>query len=73
MNKTLWENLSDAYCRVSDAAALLGVSRQRVVVLCQRGQLPGARLAFNRWWIPRMAIAERKKVVEERRRRKSQA
>jgi excisionase family DNA binding protein len=59
----LWTNLRNRYCYVSEAATLLGVSRQRVVVLCQRGQLPGARLAFGRWWIPRTAIVERKKVI----------
>ena len=72
MKANLWTNLNAAYCGVSEAAAFLGVSRQRVVVLCQRGQLPGSRLAFGRWWIPRAAIAERKKAVAERRRRKRQ-
>jgi len=61
MKISLWANLNTAYCCVSEAAVLLGVSRQRVVVLCQKGQLPGARLAFGRWWIPRAAVAERKK------------
>jgi excisionase family DNA binding protein len=64
--------LKTNYCSVSGAATLLGVSRQHVVMLCQRGQLPGAQLALGRWWIPRTAIAERNQVMAERRRKKSQ-
>jgi hypothetical protein len=51
---------SEEYVPVADAVKALGLSRQRVVILCQRGQLPGATLVFRRWWIPRAAIQHRK-------------
>lgn len=51
---------SEEYVPVADAVKALGLSRQRVVILCQRGQLPGATLVFGRWWIPQTAIEDRK-------------
>jgi hypothetical protein len=65
-HKNIWTTLNAMYCSVTEAASLLGVSRQRVLVLCQQDQLSGARLAFGRWWIPRTAIAERKKTLAGR-------
>ena len=52
-------SIEDTHVCVKDAAALLGVSRQRVALLCKRGQLPGARLTFGRWLIPRAAVEAR--------------
>jgi len=61
MPKNILADLLESYVSVRGAAAYLGISRQRVVVLCQRGQLPGARLVHGRWMIPRVAVAARKK------------
>jgi predicted site-specific integrase-resolvase len=63
MVKSALARLIDTHVGVRDAARILGVSRQRVVVLCQRGQLPGAELAYGRWWIPRSAIEARRKSI----------
>lgn len=52
-------HLLDTHVRASDAATILGVSRQRVVALCQRGGLTGAQLVYGRWLIPRATIEER--------------
>jgi hypothetical protein len=64
MSENILADLLDAYVSVRSAAAALGVSRQRVVVLCQRGQLPGARLTYGRWLIPRVAVDSRKNLRE---------
>jgi hypothetical protein len=63
MVKSILAHLTETHVCASEASALLGVSRQRVIVLCQRGQLPGAELAYGRWWIPRSAIEARKKSM----------
>jgi len=62
MPEDILADLIDTHVCVRDAAAILGVSRQRVVVLCQRGKLPGAQLMYGRWLIPRAAIAAQKKL-----------
>jgi len=61
-----FEELLSHYVSVSQAAKMLRVSRQRVAVLCRRGQLAGAVLACGRWWIPRAAIAVRKKLRQSK-------
>ena len=61
MPRSVLHDLLDTYVCVRDAVAILGVSRQRVVALCQQGKLPGAQLAYGRWMIPRAAIDARKR------------
>jgi excisionase family DNA binding protein len=60
MSKDVLSNLRDTHVCVREAVALLGVSRQRIVALCQRGRLPGAKLMYGRWLIPRASVIARK-------------
>jgi len=71
MVKSTLAYLMETHVGASEASALLGVSRQRVIVLCQRGQLPGAEFAYGRWWIPRSAIESRRKFMANHRARQS--
>lgn len=40
------------YISVVEAAALWGVSKRRVQVLCKEGRVPGAKMVGNIWIIP---------------------
>jgi len=71
MVKSTLAYLMETHVGARDAATLLDVSRQRVVVLCQRGRLPGAELAYGRWWIPRSAIEARRKSMANHQARQS--
>lgn len=54
------------YLRIKDAAARLGISRQAVHSLCERGLLPGAIRPLGEgtpWLIPPSAVAARKKKM----------
>ena len=41
---------------VEEAAAELGLTAQRIRVLCRTGRFPGAELRRNMWIIPRAAV-----------------
>jgi hypothetical protein len=57
---------SEEYVPVADAVKVLGLSRQRVVMLCQRGGLPGATKVLGRWWIPQSVIEHRKNFSSQK-------
>jgi predicted site-specific integrase-resolvase len=66
------EELLSQYVSAPQAAKMLRVSRQRVAVLCRRGQLAGAVLAYGRWWIPRDEVVARTKSSRRRKSRREQ-
>jgi hypothetical protein len=41
---------------VAEGAKLLGLSRQRVVLLCQKRRIPGAKLLGRMWFLPNPPI-----------------
>lgn len=54
----------DDFITTSQAAKLLGVTRQRVGVLISTGRLPGSRQVGPVWLIPRAAISGFRRGIE---------
>lgn len=55
-------SLKDEYVTAPRAAALMGVSRIRVNVLCRQGRFPSAEFVDSVWLIPRSDIENFKRL-----------